>query len=805
MEWFKVLRVSARRLMNDAGFTAVVVLCLGITIGANTCVFSFLNELFLKPLPVQEPERLARIYTSQANGSPWGAFSYPDYLDYAEDNRAFSGLAIERPTPLSLSVDGRNERIWGAVVSENYFAVLGVSPEIGSAFDGRGHSALLVLSHDLWEERFGGDPGVLGRTVVLNGNPFTVISVAPPDFHGASTGFSPDVWAPVTMQAQLIPGPDLLTSRGNRSFLAIGRLRPGVTLAQAKAPLNALAGELAARNPETNRGLSINVIPASQGNLFPPVRQASLPLVLVLQAMVALVLLLACTNIASLLLSRATSRRQEVAVQLALGATRHRLLGQFLAESLMLAVLGGAAGLTLATWIAGLLRSFRPVADLPVSVQLALDGRVLAFNFAVSLLAGLLFGLAPALHSLKQNLVGAIRDGSQGSSARTRMRSLLVVTQVALSLVLLIIAGLFVRGLQGARSIDPGFDTENIVVASLDVGLQGYSPATGEQLYRQLQERLAAMPQVEAVSLAESPPLNPFNRQTSMTPEGYEQPAGAGPPVVEYNVVTPGYFRTLGIPLVAGRSFTDQDDADAPAAAVVNQELARKFWPGQEAVGRRLRSKGKDWQVVGVVRTAKYTSLAEAPRPYLYLPFYQLYQPAMIVHVRADGPAPGMAQAVHRQVQGLDSNLPITGEQPLTEQLGVALLPARMGALVLSAFGLLALLLAAVGLYGTLAYTVSLRVREIGIRLALGAGSGRVLWLIVGQGLRLAAMGMAAGLLLASLASGLVSSLLYGVSPLDPATFVVVSLFLAGVALVASYIPARRAIRIDPVVALRTG
>ena len=803
MEWLKTLQISTRRLVKGAGFTAIVVLCLGVTIGANTTVFAFMNELFLRPLPVAEPDRLVRIYTNQANGSPWGVFSYQDYVDFKDLDRVFTGLVIERPTPLSLSAQGRNERIWGAVVSENYFSVLGVRPALGNAFNGREHAPLVVLSHAAWQERFGGDAGLLGKTVILNGSPFTVIGVAPQDFHGASVGFSPDVWVPVSLQAQLIPGPDLLKARGNRSFQAIGRLRPGVSLEQARSPLNTMAAELASRYPGTNRGISINVIPASAGNLFPPVRQASLPLVLVLQVMVGMVLVLACTNIASLLLSRATGRRREIAVQLALGATRGKLLGQLLVESLILAVLGGAAGLLLAVWTAGLLRSFRPVADLPISLQLNLDGRVLAFNLAVSLLAGLLFGLAPALHSLKQSLVAALKDSSTGGGTRSRLRGVLVVAQVAISLVLLIIAGLFVRGLREARNIHPGFDTDGIVVAALDVGIQGYSPVKGEQFYRQLAERLRSLPQVEAVSLAESPPLNPFNRQTSIKPEGYEPPANAGLPAVEYNVVTPDYFRTLGISLVSGRSFAESDDADALPVVVVNEALASKYWAGQP-VGRRIATKGKQWQVVGVVKTAKYTSLAEAPRPYLYLPLYQFYEPATVVHVRTSGNPSGMVQALRSQVREMDPTLPVSGSRPLAEQLSVALLPARMGALVLAAFGLLALLLAAVGLYGTLAYSVSQRSREIGIRMALGADGRRLLWLVMGQGVRLASIGVGIGLAVAFAASGLVSSLLYGVSPLDPVTFLAVSAFLIAVAVVASVIPAQRAIRIDPVSALRS-
>ncbi len=807
------IRFAARMLRKAPGFTVVAILSLALGIGANAGVFSLVNAILLRPLPVIEPQQLVSVFPTDKSGDAQ-AFSYPSYVDFRERNEVFSGFYVTRFAPMSLSREGANERVWGYLASGNYFDVLGVNAARGRTFlpeEDRTKLShpVVVVSHGCWQRRFGADPNLVGKEITLNNHPFKIVGIAPEGFVGTETAYTPELWVPMMMQEWIEPGNGWLDRRSTQNLFATGRLKDGVSLAQAEASLNVLAGQLGKEYPETNEGQTMTLTPP--GLIHPMLRTPVIGFTWALMAVVGLVLLIACTNLASLLLQRAAERRKEVAIRLALGASRFRLIRQLLTESVLLSLAGGAVGFLFAVWMIDLVASFKPPVDFPLTFDLAIDWRVFGFALLVSLVTGILFGIVPALQSTKPELVPALKEATaQGGLHRSRLRSGLVVAQIALSLVLLVAAGLVVRSLQRLQTASPGFETENRLMMSVDVGLQGYDETRGRQFYEQLVERVESLPGVQSASLADFVPLSLNYNSTDVYAEGQAPTRGANVPTAMNASIGTNYFATMGISLVEGRDFSPADKKDAPRVVIVNETFARRFFPGAnpsaDAIGKRVSFGGVDGaysQIVGVAHDGKYFSIGEAPRSFVYLPVLQSYSSNanLLVHTSLDAEA--MKAAVRGEAQKLDANLPVFGVKTLTEHMGLSLFPARIAATLLGGFGLLALVLAAIGIYGVMAYSVTQRTREIGIRVALGAGPRDVLRLVMRQGVIVILIGVLCGLAAAYGATRLLTSLLYGLSATDPLTFILVSLLLTLVAFLAGYIPARRAARIDPMIALR--
>ncbi|HLF82571.1 MAG TPA: ABC transporter permease [Blastocatellia bacterium] len=825
------LRYGFRVLRASPGFTAVAVLSLALGIGANTSIFTVVNAALLRPLPVNEPDRLVFAFNgTQAN--PYSTSAYLDYLEYRDKNEVFSDLVTYSSITVSARADDQSDLISGLIVSGNFFDLLGLRAALGRTFTTEEDKTpnthpVAVISHGLWERRFGGDTQVIGQQIALNGHAFTVVGVTPAGFNGPEILENNDIYVPIMMQALVRPprggfsgdmNPDLLSRRGNRWLKMIGRLKPGVSLEQAQAGMTTIAAGLAQAYPESNRNTIATLFPVSK--IDPQGYPQLVSVAGLLLAVVGIVLLIACANVANLLLARASARRREIAVRLAMGASRSRLVRQLLTESLLISLAGGVAGLLLALWTIDVLKSATPPDGIfSFTLDYRLDGRVLAFTFALSLATGVIFGLAPALQSSRPDLVPALKDEASAAvqgHRRFNLRNALVVAQVALSLVLLIGAGLFLRSLNNAQAIDPGFAADKILDAQLNINLLRYTKAQGQQFYGQVIERIEALPGVESASLARIVPMSGGGRNSGFLIQGQQRPDNVnrsdstGLPdnayTVNANVVGLSYFSTMGIPLLQGRDFNAQDNENAPLAVIVNDALARRYFAGEDALGQRVSFRGANgpWsEIVGIVRDSKYRTLGENPRPTAYVPLAQNHETGMTLHVRTLGNPLSVAATVRREAQALDPNLAVTNVQSLSDVVGASLFAARMGAVLLAIFGFLALLLAAIGLYGVMSYTVSRRTREIGIRMALGAGTGNVLRLVLKEGLALVGGGVAAGLIVAAAATRLLASFLYGVSPLDATTFVAIPLVLALVALLASYLPARRAVKVDPMVALR--
>ncbi|HKQ62297.1 MAG TPA: ABC transporter permease [Candidatus Polarisedimenticolaceae bacterium] len=807
------LRFGARRLAKSPGFALIAIVSLALGIGVNTAIFSLVNAVVLRPLPVARADEVVSVAV-RGQQDAMLAFSYPNYRDFRDRNQVLSGLAVERFVTLSLSHRGENERLWGYLVSGNYFDVLGVRAGLGRTFAPEEDRTPLahpvaVVSHACWLRRFGGDAGLVGREIQLNGHAFTVIGVAPEGFRGTEIIYTPEIWIPTMMLAWVEPGADWLERRRTQNLFAIGRLKPGVGIEQAESSLNLLGAQLAREFPDENEGQSIRLF--RPGLILPDLQGAVAGFSWALLGAVALVLVIACTNLASLLLVRATERRREVAVRLALGASRWRLIRQLLTENLLLALAGGAAGVLVAAWILRAAAAVKPPVDFPLTIDLVLDGRVLAFALAASLATSVVFGLAPALQASRPDLVGGLKDASsQAGRARSRLRSGLVVAQLALSLVFLIAAGLVLRTLGKAQSLDPGFDPAGRLMMSVDLGLQGYDAARGQQFYRDAVAGIGALPGVRSAAVTNFVPLSLNYTANEIHAEGRPAARGANVPSAMTGSAGAGYFATMGVGLVAGREFEEHDGTDAEPVAIANLEFVRRIFPEaaspQAALGRRFSFSGADgpWvRLVGIVRDGKYFYIGEQPRPFVCTPMAQGGGLNASLIVRVAGEPAAMIPAVRARLEALDPSLPIYDVKTLGQHLGLALFPARVAAAVLGGFGLLALTLAAVGIYGVTSYSVAQRTREIGIRMALGALRGDVSRLVLAQGLLLAASGLGLGLLLALAATRWLRGLLFAVSPTDPLTFALVPLVLGAVALAACWLPARRASRVDPAVALR--
>ena len=812
------LRHALRTLSKTPGFTAVVVLTLALGIGGNGAVFSLINGLLLKPpAGVNEPSELVRVYTSDFSSGNLGTSSYLDYLALRAEVTAFEDVAAHGLQSVSVMVGDQGEMLAGELVTPSYFSTLGTVPAIGRLIreedaPAPGGNTVAVISHRLWRTRFGGDTGVLGRGVRVNGREFTVIGVASTGFTGIMRPIVTDVWVPITVETVLYPGSDDLTNMGSRGSMIIGRIRDGVTLPALQEQLGAFARRRFEQFPDQwvtvrGDGRSVTAVPEPESRIPPQVRGAALGFAAMLMAVVVLVLLIACANIANLMLARAARRSREIAVRLSLGASRGRLIRTLLSESVILAAAGAGAGILVARWIADAILQLRPPVPVPIQIEAPLDWRVIALLAGLAGLAALAFGLLPALQASRPRLVPLLKGelAAGRSGRRFGPRGLLVVGQLAVSLLLLIGAGLFLRSLARAQSVNPGFDASNVVVATVDLGSNGYDEARGAVFYRDLLERLRAAPGSEGVTLASAVPLADCCGRRGTRIEGYTAQDGESTEI-NWNVVAPDYFRTLRVLVRQGRALDERDHAAAPLTAMVNEAFARRYWPGQDPVGKRVSVTGIEGpyrEVVGVTQDGKYRSLGEDPLPFLYLPLQQLYRSRVTLHVRAATDPLATLRAVRAVVRELDPNLPLVNPTVLSEALGVAVLPQRIASLLLAAFGGLGVALAVLGLYGLTAYGVAQRTREFGIRAALGAEPGRIAGMVVREGITLAGLGLVVGVGLSAGVTRFATRFLFGVSALDPLTFVTVGLVLLGATAVASYLPARRATRVDPVVALR--
>jgi len=807
------LRFGLRMLLKNPGFTLVAVITLALGIGANTAIFSFVNSLFLRPLPAPNPDRVARLYAEDTQGRKFDVFSYPNYADLRDRSQTLQALAAHSSVAASVGLGAGAENSEGEVVTGNYFDVLGINAALGRALlpeddQTPGAHPVVVISHAFWQRRLGADKSAVGKKLYINGHPFTVVGVMPEGFKGTYQAFAADFWAPMMMQAQVRPRGMTLDSRGWGWLSGTARLKPGVTLAEAQAELDRLTKQILQESPRGNRGVAgFRLFPASA--LPEQFRQGASGMLGFFMAVVGLVLLAACANIAGLTLARMTARHREVAVRQSLGATRLRLVRQWLTESLLLALLGSAAGLLFALWAVDGLMALAPPDFMDFSPGPRLDALVLAFTLAVSVVAGVLCGLFPALRASRADLVAALKEGGSaaaGGRHRSRLQQAFVVTQVAVSLVLLVVAGLLLRSLQTAAAFDPGFKTDNLLLAQIDLRRQGYSQEQGQAFHRQLTERLKSLPGVRAATSAVIVPLGTGKESRGVSIPGHVAPDGGAFISIANNVVGSDYFAAMGIPLLRGRDFDERDaQPGARPVTVINETMAKRFWPNREAVGQSIQTSadGPAIEIVGVVRDIKYYSLAEEPRPYVYTSAAQSYAPDVTMHIRTAGDPKALIRAAQKEIESLDPNVAITKLTTFAELRQAPLFPSRAMAIVSSLFGLLALLLAAVGIYGVTSYTVGQRTREVGIRIALGAERGDILRLIIGQGVMITLIGVGVGLVAALALTRFLSSLLFGVSATDPLAFVLIAFLLTFVALLACWIPARRATKVDPMVALR--
>ncbi len=813
------VRYGLRMLVKNPGFTLVAVLSLALGIGANTTIFTLINTVLLHSIPVRDPARLVGIFVTdeQNKNSLFNTLtiSGPNWKDIRDQNEVFEGTSGYTTSTVSLSGGtGEPEQIVGDLVSGNFFTLLGVTPALGRAFLPEedkvdGANPVVVLGDALWRRRFAADPGIVGKVVTLNGHGFTVVGVAARGFKGINTLGGPDLWVPLAMHGQILSGFTAENYEDRRALLfnAIARLKQGVTIEQADAAVKTIAKRLEQQYPTPNRGRSTVLLPIAQATVNPNFRRLLVMAGGLLMTVVGLVLLIACANVANLLLARATARRKEIAIRLSMGAGRLRLVRQLMTESVVLAILGGAAGLLLAFWARDLLLAFRPPQAFFGIVDLDLDMRVLVFTLLVSILTGLLFGIVPALQASRPDLIVELKErtGQPGQSGRrVSLRGLLVVAQVALSLVSLIGAGLFLRSLMNTERIDPGFDAPNLLTLSFDVGAQGYDQPRGEEFEKRLLETVRALPGVRAAALSADLPMGGGVGRT-VFPEGQEPATGAVGQFTTANQISPGYLDTLGIRLVRGRDVTDMDRAGTPLVVIINEAMAKQFWKDQDALGKRFKFFGDQEfrQVVGIARDTKIFTLGEAPQPQAFIPALQFYTPAMTVNVRSAGDGDALLPTLRRTIQAFEPTMPLTNVDTAQALISQALWAPRMGAALLSVFGLIALILAAIGIYGVMSYSVNQRTHEFGLRMALGARPGDVLTLVLRQGMTLVVIGLVGGIAAAVAATRLIGTLLVGMSATDPATFALISVLLAAVAALAGYLPARRATRVDPMVALR--
>src|SRR5580765_661099 len=806
------LRFAARMLRKNPGFTTVVVLTLALGIAANTTVLSWISTTLLNPIPgVAHTSDLVTVMRGERTDHPTPPFSYLDLRDLSERTQTFSGLLGYHDDYMSLTGVAKPERIYGALTTANYFDVLGVHPILGRAFlpeEGtlRAGAAVVVIGHAVWQNHFAGDPQIVGKTIQINRHPYTVVGVAPRDFTGCAPGLRAELWIPVSMDRDVwgFNRPDY---RGIFWLNVLGKLRPGVTQDQAQAELNLLMRGIAERFPEEHRDspneISLDPLWRSpfgiNGYLY-----KILPMLL---GLAGVLLLLACANVASLLLVRSVGRRREIAIRLGMGASRQQIIRQFLIESLLLGLLGGTAAIVITTWTSRSLVAFFPPSSLPLTNDAHVDQRVLFVTIAVSILAAIISGVLPALRSSSLPVQFVLKEEATSVSLtlhKGRLLSGLVVAQISLSLVLLVCAGLFTRSLQKAQRSDPGFEASHLLLASYELSPAGYTRATGAAFDRQVLDRLSALPGVESVTLADFSPLSFSIHSDYLQIEGYV-PQPHEWMEISRAIVGPNYFRTLHTSVISGREFTEADAPDSQLVAVVNQAFVDRYLPGENANGKQVTDEGHRFTIVGVARNAKYRLLTYPTEPVIYLPIYQAFRSTQdtTIHLRTTGDPRTMASSVEETIHQLNRELPLFNVNPLSVTMQLGSLFGRVAATFAASFGFLAMLLAAVGIYGVVAYTTRQRTREIGICMALGAERGGIYRLVLGQGLRLTLAGLVVGTALGLAFTRLLKAQLFGVSETDAITFASVGLLLAVVALVACHVPARRATRVDPMVALR--
>ncbi|HVX67768.1 MAG TPA: ABC transporter permease [Bryobacteraceae bacterium] len=807
------LRYGLRLLRKSPGFAAVAVLTMAVGIAANTTVFSWIDSVLLNPLPgAGDPARVVTLETVAPSGEHITT-SYPDYRDIRDHNTLFENVAVTQMRAMNLGEDPDAQRVWGELVSGNYFDTLRVTPALGRFFNGPeksdapGAHPVAVLSHALWTSRYHADPSVIGTTVRLNRYPFTIIGVAPKDFHGSMPGLSFDLWAPAMMFGQLTAaGEFYLGDRRTRMFFALARLKPGVSIEQGREELKALGRRMAEANTYTNTGMSMTVVPMWQARYG---AQSLLRAPLgILMAVCGVLLLIVCANIANLLLARAMAREKEFSIRVALGARPSRLLRQLLTETLLLAVTGSPAGLLLAAWMRGSLKWMMPAATAPVMLDPALDWSVLAFTEALAVAVAVLAGLAPALHAARPAIQETPKAEGRSSTSGVRshrLRGVLVVVEVALAVVALVGAGLFVKSFQTARTLNPGFDASHVAIAQFPLSTAGYDRHQAESFCRRLRDRLASAPGVTAVSYADSVPLGfDLGSWEDLQIQGYV-PGPSENMKIYRNLVAPGFFDLMRIRLVDGRDFTFHDDARSLPVMIVNQEFVKRFLAGQNPIGRKVQGWGKWFTIVGVVRDSKVHSLAETAQPYFYIPIRQIYRPEypLTFYARVEGTPEQAIPLMRREARAIDPNVAMFDAMPLEQYISASLFAQKLAATLLGVLGALALLLAAVGLYSVMAYSITERTHEIGIRMALGAEPGAIRRLVIAQGLLFTSIGLIAGGAAAAALARVAGSALIGVSPVDPAVYGGVAVFLTAVAVAAAWIPARRAMRVDPMVSLR--
>lgn len=810
------VRYGVRMLVKNPALTLMVVVTLGLGIGANSAMFSVVNTIILKPLPVPHPEQLAVIANSHEENTDPHDISYPDFQDYRAHADAFTDMGGYMIGFVGVTKDDRTERAMISYVTSNYFSLLGLEPQLGRYImpgegDKPGTDPVVVLGNAYWRRRFAADPSVVGKTMTIKGQPFTIIGVVPERFHGTFSLTEMEAYLPIGMTSLDRAYKDFFTRRDEHSLTVLGRLKPGVNTRQAQASLAVIAGQLSKQYPESNKTNKIHVFLETSARPFASAVNQSPLLASVFMGLVSLVLLVACVNVANLLLARATVREKELAIRTALGAGRLRIIRQLLTESVVLALLGGAAGAMSGAWASRLLSRIRLPGDLPVRFDFSPDWHVFLYIAALTMVAGVLVGLVPALRSSRSNVYDTLREGGRapsGAGGSHRMRNTLVVAQVAGSMLLLTAAGLFLRSLENARNVDFGFRADHVLNLTLDTSEVGYNEARSTDFYRELERHVRALPGVQSASLAFAVPLG-YNLQACyIHAEGEIVEPGKRGPYGNFTMVGTHFFDTMGVNIRHGRAIGEQDTETSPRVAVVNETLARRFWPNQDPIGRRFFNNAepdKPLEVVGVSHDGRYTWIFEDPRSFYFVPLAQKFASLRTLQVRTVGAPENLVLTVQKEIRALDPNLPVydvmTMEQ--TMQGGNGLFFLNIGAAFAAALGGLGLALALVGVYGVVAYASSQRTHEIGIRMALGAQRSDVLKMVLQQGFGLVLAGIGLGLVAAFGLSRFIANMLFNMKPADPTTFAGVALLLAAVALVACYLPARRATRIDPIVALR--
>lgn len=817
--FLKDVRFALRTLARNPGFAVIAVVTLALGMAVNTTLFSVVNGFLLRPLPVAHPEEITVFALKQAASGGTYRFSYSEYEDLRDQTGSFSDVFAYRISLAALSVDHRSDHAIISRVSSNYFSALGIKPAYGRLIlptEGLtpGADPILVLGYSYWRRRFAANPNIVGQKVELNDHAFTVVGVAPAEFRGTYSVLDMDAFIPFSAETGEDPDNPVQkawTSRIIRNLTIMGRLKSGVSIKQAQASINVVAERIAQAHPDAEKGISVQIFPEKLARPEPDPENPIPAAAIAFMCLAALVLLVACFNIANVLLVRATVRQREMAIRAALGAGQGRLVRQYLTESLLLALFGGGAGLLLAAWAAGFLGSLSLGTDLPIKLDFHPDSRVYFYSLGAVLLTGLLVGIVPALRVARTNVSSVLHEGGRGSSSGPRRqlaRNALVVAQVAGSLVLLIVAGLFIRSLDKAQKINLGFNPDHVLDLSVDVEQVGYKEAQARQAYREMDDRIRALPGVQSVAQAFTVPMGYIGAGDRVWIQDHPYEPGQQPADVSYDMVTPGYLDTLQIPLLHGRKFSDADKEKAPAVAIINQTMAKKFWPNEDALGKFFGTKGPNGpfiEVVGITQDGKYQNVTEDPQPFFYLPLEQSYVSLRTIHVRTTVPPDSLALQIESLIHDVVPDVPITQVKTMTEALQGAngFFLFRFGVQLTSTMGLLGLILAVVGIYSVVSYAAAQRTQEIGIRIAMGASPRDILNMVLRQGLTTVGIGLGAGLLLALAGTRVMSGLFVGVKATDPLTFAVVVCLLTAIALSACWIPARRATRIDPLVALR--